>query len=74
MRSLFFHSEFPESWSDDKILGSVLKVIDNPSSVKSPFIGNINNINYENVVDGVKIRVGTEMVGETLRIITGFPI
>lgn len=67
------HTEFPSSWSDEKILNSVIDIASNPnlSSVQSRKNGLI-----EGEIDGVKIRVVFEpdINGNIKRIITSYPI
>jgi hypothetical protein len=63
------HTEFPESWSDDKILESILKVIDNPDSVK--YIQPDGKIRFIGSVDGLNIR--TVIYPDTGKVVTAFP-
>ena len=63
------HSEFPKSWSDEKILDSVLEVINNSNSAKRNE-GKI--IIYENTISEIKIRTVYDSISQ--RIITSYPI
>lgn len=61
-------SEFPPSWSDEKILGEISDVATDPNSATSA--GRGGRIITDGTRDGVDIRVVQEPGG---RIVTGFP-
>jgi Bacterial EndoU nuclease len=64
-------SEFPGSWSDEKILGEVSDVATDPNSVRTPQQG--GRIKVEGTRDGVDITVIVEPGDRGGRIVTGYP-
>jgi hypothetical protein len=63
------HTEFPESWSDDKILESAIKVLGN-SSANRRIEGSVTV--FESIIDGVMVRVVSDT--QSNKIITSYPL
>ncbi|PZQ45152.1 MAG: hypothetical protein DI556_23105, partial [Rhodovulum sulfidophilum] len=61
-------SEFPQGWTDDKILGEISDVATDPNSNRSPGFG--GRTIAQGTRDGVDIKVVVDPDG---RIVTGFP-
>jgi hypothetical protein len=64
-------SEFPSSWSNDKIKGEVSDVATGPGSVRTPQQGGRTKV--QGTRDGVDITVIVEPGSKGGRIVTGFP-
>jgi hypothetical protein len=62
-------SEFPSTWSDDKIIAEIESVANDPTSIRT--VESRGRIMVEGTRDGIEIRVILEADGST--IVTGFP-
>ena len=63
-------SEFPESWTDDDIIGAIEDIANNPDSVKK---GRAGRSVHTGSVNGVDIDVIIESPEKGGGIITGYP-
>ncbi len=64
------HTEFPESWSDDKILENALLVLKSTDSEK--YVQPDGKIRYDLVIDSTNVRTVFDPVSQ--KVITAFPL